>query len=74
MTRHTTDYASLAFGLLFAAAGVVLAVERLDAISLAWVAPLTAIVIGAILIIAGRAGQPKRDDRPDEEAQAPDRG
>jgi hypothetical protein len=66
MLRHPTDFVSLAFGLIFVAVGVVLAVERLDAISLAWIAPVTAIVIGALLVVAGRSARPGAENEASE--------
>jgi len=55
MTRHPADFLSLIFGLLFAAVGTVLLVGDIDSLSLGWVAPLVAIVLGALLITAGRS-------------------
>jgi hypothetical protein len=53
MTRHATDLASLAFGLLFAAIAAVLLADQRLAISTDWLAPVVAIGFGAILIAAG---------------------
>ncbi len=53
MTRHTTDLVSLAFGVLFAAIGLVLLADERLAVSTDWLAPATAIGFGAILIAAG---------------------
>ncbi len=53
MTRHATDLVSLAFGLLFAAIGVVLLADQRLSISTDWLAPVVAIGLGAILIAAG---------------------
>jgi hypothetical protein len=53
MPRHATDLVSLAFGLLFAAFGVVLLAGQRLAISTDWLAPGVAIGLGAILIAAG---------------------
>ena len=55
MTRHPADLLSLAFGLLFAAMGLLLISGGLDALSLQWVPPVAAIVLGGILILAARS-------------------
>ena len=67
MSRHTTDYLSLGFGLLFAAIGLVLLTGQEGALSLSWVAPATAIVVGALIILAARSsGPPAADTRSDD--------
>lgn len=69
MTRHSTDLVSLSFGILFAVVGVVLAVERLDSISLTWIVPVTAIVLGIVLVVAGSSRRsPKGEPSEAEEA------
>ncbi len=70
MFRHSTDVVSLAFGLLFAVIGVVLAVERLEAVSLAWVAPVTAIVLGVVLVVAARPTRASVEDESPEAEEA----
>lgn len=55
MTRHPADLLSLAFGLLFTAVGVALLLGGdIDALSLEWLAPVAAVLLGTILIVAGR--------------------
>jgi membrane protein YdbS with pleckstrin-like domain len=58
MTRHDTDYLSLAFGLLFAAVAAVMLFGELGAISWEWVGPVAVIAIGAIVILAARPRRP----------------
>jgi hypothetical protein len=70
MLRHSTDFVSLAFGLLFAVIGVVLAVERLDAISLTWIVPVTAIVLGLVLVVAAGSSRPSPEGDPSEADEA----
>jgi hypothetical protein len=53
MTRHPADLLSLGFGLFFVAIGLVLAFGQQVPLSWSWVAPVTVIAIGAILIAAG---------------------
>ena len=55
MPRHSADPVSLLFGLLFAAIGLVLLSGDDRALSLAWVGPLTAVALGALLILAARS-------------------
>jgi hypothetical protein len=55
MTRHPADLLSLAFGLLFAAMGLLLLTGGFDTLSLQWVPPVAAIVLGGILILAARS-------------------
>ncbi len=62
MTRHRADFLSLTFGLLFAAIGLVLLSGDTDAVSLRWVGPLTAIALGALLVLAARSTRPPADD------------
>lgn len=50
MSRHRADFLSLAFGLLFVAIGLILLSGATGALSLAWVGPLTAIALGALLV------------------------
>ena len=65
MTRHPADLVSLAFGLLFTAIGLVLLSGGFDALSLEWVGPLAAVVLGGILILAGRSARPQAGDQPE---------
>ena len=58
MTRHPLDLLSLAFGLLFAIVGVLLLSGGIDALALEWLAPLVAIAIGGVLILAARPTRP----------------
>lgn len=55
MSRHRTDLLSLAFGLCFAAVGLVLLSGSSGALSLAWVGPIVAIVLGGLLVLAARS-------------------
>ena len=55
MARHHTDSVSLAFGLAFATVGLVLLAGGDGAISLSWLAPLAAVVLGVLLIFAARS-------------------
>ncbi len=66
MTRHPADFLSLGFGLLFAAVGLVLLSGGSGALSLAWVGPLAAIALGALLFLAARAMRTAPDDHPPE--------
>ena len=65
MSRHPADLVSLSFGLLFAAIGLVLSGG--GGLSLAWVGPLTAVVLGALLILAARSTRFPVDDKPPED-------
>lgn len=68
MSRHSADPVSLFFGLLFAAIGLVLLSGGDRALSLAWVGPLTAVALGALLILAARSTRPNAaDDQPPED-------
>lgn len=53
MTRHPLDFVSLAFGVLFGIVGLVMLAGEQLALSWEWLAPATAIGLGAILIAAG---------------------
>ncbi|HEX2221460.1 MAG TPA: hypothetical protein VHK06_02955 [Candidatus Limnocylindria bacterium] len=55
MSRHPTDLLSLGFGLLFAAVGLVLLTGLHDALSLTWLGPLAAILVGGIIILTARS-------------------
>jgi hypothetical protein len=66
MSRHPADPVSLVFGMLFAAIGLVLLSGGDRALSLAWVGPLTAVALGALLILAARSARPVADDQPPE--------
>ena len=73
MTRHTADYLSLAFGLLFVTAGLVLlSGAGVDALSLSWLGPLAAIALGGMLILAGRSSRRSSDDQAPETGPAAD--
>jgi polyferredoxin len=67
MSRHSADLLSLTFGLLFAAVGLVLLSGSGGALSLAWVGPLTAIALGALLFLAARSTRSAPDEAPVEE-------
>ena len=67
MSRHSADPVSLVFGMLFAAIGLVLLTGGDRALSLAWVGPLTAVALGALLIVAARSARPVPDDQPPED-------
>jgi hypothetical protein len=67
MARHPTDLLSLGFGLLFAAIGIALLSGDLELPSLEWVAPLAAVIIGALLILTGRTAR-THPDEPSPEA------
>jgi hypothetical protein len=67
MGRHPADFVSLAFGLLFAAVGLVLLSGDRGALSLAWVGPLTAIALGGLLFLAARSSHPEPSEPPAED-------
>jgi hypothetical protein len=67
MGRHPADFLSLSFGLLFASVGLVLLSGDRGALSLAWVGPLTAIALGALLFLAARSTRTVPDEPPAEE-------
>ena len=54
MTRHAPDLLSLTFGLVFSALGLLLAFGDVSRISLEWVAPLAAIALGVVVVLAAR--------------------
>lgn len=62
MTRHAPDFVSLFFGLVFVAVGLVLLAGDAGGFSLEWVAPLTAIALGVLLVIAARSSRPAETD------------
>jgi len=64
MSRHRADPVSLVFGLLFAAIGLILLSGGDGALSLAWVGPLTAVALGALLILAARSTRTAPDEQP----------
>ncbi len=70
MTRHSPDLLSLVFGMLFVAAGLVLLSGDSGALSLTWVGPLMAIVIGVLLVVAARSTRPNADAEPAEAEEA----
>ncbi len=65
MPRHPADLLSLAFGLLFAAIGLVLLSGGGSAVSMAWVGPLVAIGLGALLLLAARSRHRTPDEPPE---------
>jgi len=67
MARHPTDFVSLVFGLLFVAIGLVLLSGSSGALSLAWVGPLAAVALGALLVLAARSTRAAPDEPPAEE-------
>lgn len=67
MARHPADLVSLSFGLLFVAVALVLVSGSIETLSLEWVAPLAAIVLGAVLILVARSSQPTSDDLPSQD-------
>ena len=62
MARHPADLVSLAFGLLFAAMGLVLLSGGAGALSLPWLGPLVAVALGGLLIVAGRSARTELAD------------
>ena len=66
MARHPADLLSLSFGLLFVAVALVLFSGGIATLSLEWVAPLAAIILGAILILVARSS-PQSDDLPPQD-------
>ena len=68
MSRHSADPLSLVFGLLFAVIGLALLSGGERALSLAWVGPITAVALGALLIVAARSTRTSEaDDQPPED-------
>jgi hypothetical protein len=61
MARHPVDLLSLAFGLLFGAASLLLLIGGIDAVSWEWIGPVAAIAAGGILILAARPKGPAAD-------------
>jgi hypothetical protein len=74
MDRHRIDPLSLVFGLVFAAAGLLLlggGPALVDHLPMAWVGPLVAIGLGIILVLAARPQRGERSEPPvDEEGEA----
>ena len=68
LIRHSPDLVSLTFGMFFTAIGILLLLGRLDGISLDWLIPVVAVVLGVLLIVlASPIGRkPKPDDEPTE--------
>jgi hypothetical protein len=64
MSRHPADYLSLTFGVLFAAAGVLLLAGRDVAPSFTWIAPVGIIAVGAVIILAARSSGADSADLP----------
>ena len=57
MEQHRVDALSLVFGLIFAAAGLLLlggGPTLVDRLPMAWVGPIVAIGLGVILLLAAR--------------------
>jgi hypothetical protein len=74
MERHRVDALSLVFGLIFAAAGLLLlggGPTLVDRLPMAWVGPIVAIGLGVILLLAAR---PEREaaSEDDTEPELPD--
>ena len=67
MSRHPADLLSMGFGLLFAAIGLILLSGGTNALSLGWVGPLTAIALGALLVLAARSSRTASDQPAAEE-------
>ena len=67
MARHPADLLSLSFGLLFVAVALVLFSGGIETLSLEWVAPLAAIILGAVLILVARSSRPPSDDLPPQD-------
>jgi hypothetical protein len=66
MERHRLDAFSLVFGLLFVAAGLLLlsgGPALGHNLPMAWVGPLVAIGLGAVLLLAARPEREKPDDQ-----------
>lgn len=66
MARHPADLLSLTFGILFAATGIILVAGSTDWLSLEWVGPVAAIVLGAVLILVARSSDAARDEEATE--------
>lgn len=69
MDRHRPDALSLVFGLIFAAAGMLLVgggPTVVDRLPMAWVGPIVAIGLGVILLLAAR---PERENPSDDDAE-----
>jgi hypothetical protein len=66
MPRHPADLLSLAFGLIFAAVGLVLLSGGGQAVSLAWIGPLVAVGLGGLLLLAARSRRQLPDEQPPE--------
>lgn len=62
MQRHPADLASLFFGLLFAAIGLVLLSGGSGALSLGWVGPVVALALGIVLVLAARSSRAQAAD------------
>ncbi len=67
MKRHPTDTLSLVFGLAFAAVGLILLAGGDSTLSLSWVAPLTAVVLGVLLMFAARSTRSDPVPQPPED-------
>jgi hypothetical protein len=67
MKRHHTDTLSLVFGLAFATVGLVLLAGGDGALSLGWVAPLAAVVLGVLLMFAARSTDSEPSAQPPED-------
>jgi hypothetical protein len=67
MTRHPADLLSLSFGILFVAVAGLLIAGDIDRLSLDWLAPLSAIVLGAVLILVARSSGRTSGDPPSQD-------
>lgn len=66
MTRHAADLLSLTFGVLFASIGLVLLLGDLSRLSLEWLAPLVAIALGIVVVLAARSTRGTTPEEPSE--------
>ena len=70
MQRHPVDPVSLVAGVVFAVAGVLLLVDRLDVLAQArWVLPLLLIVIAIVILVSV---SPRRRGHADTSGDTPD--
>jgi hypothetical protein len=75
--RHDVDPTSLAFGLLFTIAGLMLlgGSHAAGTVSLGWTGPAVAIGLGLLIVAAVRPQKPRSTEDPDDEVDAgPNRG
>jgi hypothetical protein len=64
MARHGADLISLAFGVLFVGIGLLLVAGGVGALALGWIAPLVALGLGVLLVVAARSMRPDPDELP----------